>query len=305
MNDLQRPLAGYIVGLSISESEDSTVRGFPPWQVNRVTLQVVSALFGQGAGVIFGHDWREDGVMEAVHSFARQMQPPLPFSANEPRVPGQPLLQNLLPWPDKPRLSQQNLDRLRLTLRVEPAGLSEELISHQDAALAAGPTSRLYRYIRARGLTHMRHRLNAECGARLCLGGKTSGSAGRFPGVIEEAFLAVKTGKPLYLAGLLGGASRQVIDAIEGKEMPDVFCRTTSISELYERPPVVEREQDTQLDRTIDRMAIWTTFKNAGVRSLAERNRLTIDETKELFHTLVLDRVIELLLTSLAHLRNS
>jgi SLOG cluster2 len=189
MNTLERPLIGCTVGLSISESEDSTGRGFPPWQVNRVTLQVVAALFGQGAGVIFGHDWREDGVMEAVHGFARQMQSPLPLSHNEAGAAGQPLLQNLLPWPDTPHLSQQDLDRLRSTLRVEMAGLPEELKPHQDAALGADPNSSLYRYMRARGLTHLRHRLNVECNARLCIGGRTSGSAGRFPGVIDQRTL--------------------------------------------------------------------------------------------------------------------
>lgn len=97
MNRISRPLAGCILGLSISESDDSAHRVFPPWQVNRITLQVVSALFGQGVGVMFGHDWRDDGVMEAVHGFALQMQPPVPLSLQEAAVADQPLLQNLLP----------------------------------------------------------------------------------------------------------------------------------------------------------------------------------------------------------------
>ena len=66
MNPMRRPLSGCVVNLSISESDDSLGRGFPGWQVNRVSLQVVVALFGQGVGVVFGHDWREDGVMEVV-----------------------------------------------------------------------------------------------------------------------------------------------------------------------------------------------------------------------------------------------
>ena len=85
----------------------------------------------------------------------------------------------------------------------------------------------------------------------------------------------------------------------------DGFCRATPLNELYEKPPVMEMDPGTQPDLTIDRSAMWSAFKEAGVRALADTNRLTLDETKELFHTLVLDRVIELLLTSLAHLRNS
>ena len=78
MSAPDRPLRGCAVGLSISESDDSVTRGFPTEQVNRCTVQVVSALFGQGVAVVFGHDWRDDGVMEAVHAFARQMQPAAP-----------------------------------------------------------------------------------------------------------------------------------------------------------------------------------------------------------------------------------
>jgi hypothetical protein len=127
MNPISRPLAGCVVALSISESEESAERSFPVWQVNRVTLQAVAALFGQGVGVIFGHDWREDGVMEAVHGFAREMQPPVPLSPQDAAAVGQPLLRNLLPWPDIPRLPSDDLDRLASTLRVEEAGLPAEL----------------------------------------------------------------------------------------------------------------------------------------------------------------------------------
>jgi hypothetical protein len=100
VNVARRPLAGCVVNVSVSESGDNASRGFPIWQVNRATLQVVAALFGQGATVIFGHDWREDGVMEAVYGFARQMQPPVPLPTVEAQPAGEAILRNLLPWPD-------------------------------------------------------------------------------------------------------------------------------------------------------------------------------------------------------------
>jgi hypothetical protein len=34
------------------------------------------ALFGEGATIVFGHDWLEDGVMEAIYGYARLVQPP-------------------------------------------------------------------------------------------------------------------------------------------------------------------------------------------------------------------------------------
>lgn len=303
MNAIQRPLAGAVVNLSISESEDSAERGFPTWQVNRVTLQVVAALFGQGVGVIFGHDWREDGVMEAVHGFARQMQSPVPIPPNEAEALGQPLLRNLLPWPDEPRLPQEDLEQLASTLRVEKAGLPHELTPYDERARHEGAESPLYRYVRARGLTNLRLRLGAVAHARFCLGGRTSGAAGRYPGVIEEAFLALRTSKPLYLAGILGGATRQVIDAIEGRPMAENFCAPTAVNELYLAPPAPERDPGTEADRLVDRGAIWETFSRAGRSRLAEANRLSPDENEELFTTPALDRVIQLVLTGIARLQ--
>jgi hypothetical protein len=301
---MQRPLSGCVVNLSISESDDSLGRGFPGWQVNRVTLQVVVALFGQGVGVVFGHDWREDGVMEVVHGFARQMQPPVPLAPAEAENSAEPLLRNILPWPDEPRLSNEDLERLASTLRVEKAGLPDELRRYEEAAKKEGSSSPLYRYIRARGLTNLRHRLNALSHARLCVGGRTAGAAGRCPGVIEEALLALQGGKPLYLAGLLGGATNQIIQAFRGAKMPETFCAPTQVNELYVVPPVVERDPATRQDRLVDRSAVWDDFSKAGRASLSETNGLSTEENEELFSTLVLDRMIQLVLTGLSRLRS-
>lgn len=302
MSVIRRPLAGYVVNISISESDDSARFGFPSWQVNRVILQTVAALFGQGATILFGHDWREDGVMEAVYGFARQMQPPVPLSTAHQEPGDEPLLLNLLPWPDQPYLSSPDLQRLSSTLRVQSAGLPEQLRAAGDRALNAGRDSPLYQYLRARGLTFLRHRLNDNCHVRLCLGGRRAGSAGRYPGVIEEALFALRSKKPLYLAGLLGGVTQQIIDAVEGKVMPDEFCSATRVRPLYENPPIQEFDKATLDDRAIDREAVWKEFGKAGRNGLADAARLTAEEIKELFHTRVLDRVIELVLVSLSRL---
>jgi hypothetical protein len=304
MNQSVRPLTGCTVGLSISESEDSTNRGFPDWQVNRVTLQVVAALFGQGIGVVFGHDWRDDGVMEAVHGFAQQMQPPVPLSPAEVERTGQPLLRNLLPWPDKPKLSREDLERLASTLRIETVGLPDHLQAVQMEALRAGPESPVYRFLRARGLTFLRRRLNQICDTRVCLGGRRSGFVGRYPGIIEEALLALKSGKPLFLGGLLSGATKQVIDAIEGKRMPLDFCAGSRILDLYEQPPIRELDPSLAGDSDLDSAAVWREFQEAGPQQIASANMLTMAENEELLHTPVLDRVIHLVLVGLSRLRS-
>lgn len=298
-----RPLAGMVVSLSISESDDTLKHGYPPWQVNRVTLQFVAALFGQGAGVIFGHDWREDGVMEAVHGFALQMQPPVPLTEEAAQAEAQPLMRNLLPWPDVARLSHDEQEQLSTTLTVESCGLPEELRQFDGEARTAGSGAPMYTYLRARGLTFLRHRLTDLCHARLCVGGPRSGSQGRYPGLVEEALIAVQQNKPLYLASLLGGASEQIVAAIEGREMPENFCATVPIGQLYQQPPVNENDPGTVADRTIDRDAIWRLFSEAGREGFAQNNGLSVDENKELQRTPVVERAIELVLTGLSRIR--
>jgi hypothetical protein len=302
MTTVQRPLVGFVVNLSISESDDSEVRGYPAWQVNRVTLQLVAALFGQGAGLVFGHDWREDGVMEAVYGFARQVQPPIPLSSENVQNEAQPLLRNLLSWPDKPFLEDRDLERLASTLRVEQVGLPAELADLAKGGALPNPDDELYRYIRARALTSMRHRLNDLSDVRLCLGGRRTGTEGRYPGVVEEALLAVRANKPLYLAGLLGGAAEQVIDAIEGKPMPEAFCADSPAGPLYGKPPVKETATETESDRVFDKEEVWKEFADAGPRRLAQNNGLTPEENGVLLHTSVVDQVIELVLTGLSRL---
>ena len=303
MTPALRPLAGCVVNLSISESNESAQRGFPSWQVNRVTLQLVSALFGQGASVVFGHDWREDGVMEAVYGFARQVQP-VPLSSSSATAEAQPILRNLLPWPDNPHLPERDLEQLSPTLRVESAGLPGELEGF-DLEARAEPTGGLYRYVRARALTYLRHRLNDASDVRLCLGGRSTGSAGRYPGVIEEALLALRANKPLYLAAFLGGATDQVVAAIEGKPITDDFCPPSGLDPLYADPPAKEDDEATSSDRVIDRAAVWNEFRDAGLAKLAELNGLTVDENNELLHTPVIDRVIELVLVGLSRIRSN
>jgi hypothetical protein len=298
---VQRPLTDCIVNISISENEESDRRGFPIWQVNRVTLQLVSALFGQGASVAFGHDWREDGVMEAVYGFARQVQPPVPLSPLDAEAISQPLLRNLLPWPEKPRLSPLEQEQLNATLRIESAGLPETLHAVEAVARRAGPDDDLFIYARARGLTFLRHKLGEMCHARLCIGGRRVGYQGRYPGIIEEALLAVRENRPLYLASFLGGAAEQVVSAVEGHPITDDFCRDSPLIGLYLDPPV--KEVDFKDDRTIDRQAIWKEFSDVGLEKFATANYLTVEENEELFHTPVVDRVIELVLIGLSRVR--
>lgn len=290
----QRPLSGLVVNLSISESEDSDRLGFPGWLVNRISLQFASALLGQGASVAFGHDWRDDGVMQAVYSYARQLR--------SSAVSGQtPLLWNLLAWPDQHSIPVEEVQLPRPILTVEVVGLPPDL-SHIDAeARAADSKSDVFRYCRARALTHLRHRLTALSDARVCIGGRTIGTAGRYPGLVEEAVLAIQASTPLFLVGLLGGATKRMLDAARFEAAPPPVLDDPAMRGLYETPPVAGTGGD-QADLVYGPSELNSELK-AFWHRMAGQNGLTERQNTELADTQTVDRAIELVLAGLANLK--
>ena len=199
-----KPLAGLRAGISISESDDLEARGFTRSAMNRLTVRLNDALLAVGATVAFGHDWREDGVMDAICRSAL-------WSSGYPEPDTPPPMLNLLPWPDETRVDREALLRLNRIVEIRSAGLPEDLA--QEAPRAVEDRD-LWRYLRSRGLTHLRRKLTEECQARICLGGRESGYQGRYPGVLEETLLAFEARQPVYLVGLLGGVAEHIGRAI-------------------------------------------------------------------------------------------
>jgi len=292
------PLQGCYVGISVSESETSSAHGFPTTQVNRVTFDISAALLGQGARVVFGHDWRPDGVMEAIFRIALLMAPEVP------PTDGEPAMQNLLPWPpERLYLGGEEQNRLSHVLKIRQLRLPEELSEYSEGDLKDGP---LKKYLRARGLTYLRHELNEHVSARLCFGGRTSDYQGRYPGIFEEAYFAVKAKKPLYLAGSFGGATMLLIDAIMGKEMPkDLGKESSEKQALYAKYAALEQREDIERDRVVDLNEIWSTFQKLGLVGLSACNRLTEAENRALFDGLVLEQTIHLILAGVGRLRRN
>ena len=58
------------VGISVSPSVEAARLGYDDRQINRIVVRMAQYFLDQDMRVIFGHDWREDGVMRAVADFA-------------------------------------------------------------------------------------------------------------------------------------------------------------------------------------------------------------------------------------------
>jgi hypothetical protein len=117
--------------------------------------------------------------------------------------------------------------------------------------------------------TAMREAMAAETDARVVLGGRLEKPfAGRWPGIVEEAYLTQRCGRPLYVAAGLGGAAALVADLIRGRERPDIDLA--------------------------DEATLRAAFEHADLH-----NGLTSEENALLFETADLDLVVALVLRGL------
>jgi hypothetical protein len=162
------------------------------------------------------------------------------------------------------------------------------------------------RVIRVRCLEEMRHRLINDSEARISVGGRCFGYTGRYPGILEEALLAVEMQKPLYILGGFGGASQQVSLALQGKEAPKLTMACQSSHELNSGyADMVSAYNGSLRDsgpRLIDYEAAMRRLSTFGIAGLSRLNGLTKDENLLLLETSCLEEAIVLLLKGLRHL---
>ena len=307
MSPYTRALTGVSVGISISESEDSGRLGFGSKEVNQVTVDFSRELVGQGASVVFGHDWRPDGVMHAVATAAAGAQPlgeptePITspqLGVPQPRRRPKQLLRNYLPWPSQPSLSRDEREQLSASLYIEAVPLPPGLKAYETVTVPGPPE---YPYLVARALTALRHRLIEETDARICIGGKEQKYTGRYPGIVEEAMFAIAAQQPLYLVGAFGGATQWVIDALEGGPSKPFF-RDADMRDLYQHHNL-DNGPDAAADREIEAEHLWYEFHSLTTSGLADLNGLSIDENRALFASSAIPTAIELVLVGLGRIR--
>ncbi len=114
------------------------------------------------------------------------------------------------------------------------------------------------------------------------------------PGVLEEALLAIRVDRPIYLVGAFGGSAHLVIDALDGVSRPELhwdYQRVVPHSEelrtIYQQRGEVWDEYD----------AVAAELKEVGLAGL--KNGLTVDQNRELATTRSAERIVELVLHGL------
>lgn len=200
-------LKGVCLAFSASNSADLARLGLTETHFRLALGELARAVLVAGGTLAYGGHLEADGLttflMDEVRRYGR---------------PDQVNLRVYQAWSVHRRLPLKDLDAARKRLGI----FGEIVFLDPDGAridMAKGRAGRTKTYTvepaeAAHGLTAMRRVVTAETQGRLVLGGRRTGYSGRWPGVLEEAVLALEAGQPLYLAAGFGGVTADIAGAL-------------------------------------------------------------------------------------------
>ena len=116
----------------------------------------------------------------------------------------------------------------------------------------------------------------------------------------EEALLALRAGKPVYLIGAFGGCAEAVIEALRGNK-PAAFTLDYQVAETVSRAAIeLYNSQLAPNGEPIDYKALTAEFEGFGIAGL--NNGLDAAENERLLTTMNLPEMIALVLRGVSRL---
>ena len=231
---------------NVSASPSTAARnlGWDEDGFNNLLLRVADFFLHRGFHLLWGHDWREDGVMRAV---ADQVEKRMPVTADS-RSDTMPKMLNICPQPlgeihpsgtkaveDSGGVLQVFSIASRSAIRLQSGttGWEKRLAAGPlrlaSDAMLSDPVGR--NWLLRKMMTRFLGR-----GVRLCIGGRLQGFSGIYPGVAEEAVLTLLADQPLYVLGGRGIASAAVAKYLT--DTPDaIYLESVAEAELEANLP--------------------------------------------------------------------
>lgn len=273
------------IAISISDSEELQLLGYSDTHLKDGMIEFARHLLTQGATLVYGGDLRVGGFTATFADLAEQY-----------RIDGVdsfPFI-NYFHFPAYTKLTTQDkVDYKAKQVKIVQVKPDPTLVTDSENYISSDTIED--KVILANSLTKMRHKMNIDIAARVVIGGKTLGCLGKYPGIVEEAKLALETQKPLYLIGMFGGATQKIIAAITLQK--DVIDLTASFYQLPEYKNFISNYNQRIATHKIDYNRLNSLFKSLNISDL--NNGLDEAENQRLFTTSHIPEAIFLVLKGL------
>ena len=286
-----KPLRAFTLGISISASNDLRQRGLSQDELQTALNKIAQCCLARGAILAYGGDLRPGGFTEFLFDLVR--------THNSAEQASSERIANYLAWPLYPFIDPQwlaaNSDVARIEAISPPRDLVTSGLLREDAPVA--PDTPEHGYIWARCLSAMRERMAQDIDARVMLGGKLLNYKGKYPGLVEEALLMLRTDKPLFVLGGFGGACKVMIEALQGR-IPETLStayqrqdgRYAAMMDFY-------NEAAAKAEATFEPInydLLNAELERAGLAGL--NNGLSEAENRKLFETMDSEEAVNLVL---------
>ncbi len=225
-------LHGVRIGISASMSDDLRRMGMDPIHMDSAVAELARHVFVQGGTLVYGGRLFDEGkphdlmlvLGEEAKRYGNGIRDPKEGAdETEPDDAGcRPVFENLFAWSKYSKEIAGRLEKLQNNFYpdvkffvIDPdgncrdLGSALEVLCRGDYPVENHPNSEC--------LTVMREVLTEKSEIRILMGGRfhhDDKSEDKLPGILEEAWMAAKKGKPLYIAGGFGGVSRVIAERL-------------------------------------------------------------------------------------------
>lgn len=331
-----RPLDGRLIALSMSESSDIARWGFDELHLKQTMLELSRHLLIRGASLGYGGHLGEPGYTRKLFELVRT------HNNSDTAQPFQRIINHYgWPLPALATSVRAELSQVATIIPIpRPSDIDETLDKDLVAEIPGflpGNKSAQYRFAWCRGMTEMRafqaDRSRSNVSARIVLGGtfsktvkvapdgsvKESWYSSRMPGVLEEVLLSIKAAQPVFLIGAFGGVAKMVIDLLQSRGHPaaswdvqsqapfapetrDLYASRGQKWWYYDQEPRIANLLVDDDRSIVDFLAdAWKPHAELGWETCL--NPLTRDQNQELFETIDLARMVELIQTGMNALK--
>lgn len=287
MNTSNNPLAGRVLGISISESPDLEALGFSEIHLRDALIEFARYMLAAGATIAYGGDLRAGGFTHTLFDLVSTYKGAGGSEANR--------IRNYLAWPIHLNLTVEQ--RAELKTSAEIITLPAPDVPGLDPDTFLAPADAASTYAWCLSLTRMRERLARDNDAQILMGGRLIGYKGKYPGLVEEAYETMKAGKPLFLIGAYGGCTGAVIEAVRGDRPAGLTQQEQCENDSYRAVYDYFNQHAPAAEERIDYEKLVDFFSEKGIDGL--HNGLSAAENERLFTTPHIPEMIALVLQGL------